>query len=82
MRNAGRLKLGYYPLPASEGQRLRHLLQSDSTFNAIDPCVGTGDALRLITRNLDCRLHGVELDAERAGTASRAGIATIQGQCV
>jgi Uncharacterised methyltransferase family (DUF6094) len=79
MRNAGRLKLGYYPLPAIEGQRLRDLLQSDSTFNAIDPCVGTGDALRLITRNLDCRLHGIELDAERAGTASRAGIATIQG---
>jgi hypothetical protein len=28
MRNAGRLMLGYFPLPTEEGHRVRRLLQS------------------------------------------------------
>ena len=79
MRNAGRLKLGYFPLPTEEGHRLRRLLQSTEPFSAIDPCVGTGVALHLMTANLPCRRYGVELDAERALAASRSGIETVQG---
>jgi tRNA1(Val) A37 N6-methylase TrmN6 len=79
MRNAGRLKLGYYPLPTQEGHRLRWLLQSTKPFSAIDPCVGTGAALRLITADFPCRRYGIELDAERALAASQSGIETVQG---
>jgi hypothetical protein len=78
MRNAGRLKLGYFPLPTEEGKRLRRLLQSTEPFSVIDPCVGTGAALHLITANLSCRRYGVELDAERALAASQSGIETVQ----
>ena len=78
MRNAGRLNFGYYPLPVEEGHRLRRLLQGTETFSAIDPCVGTGSALHLITADLPCRRYGVELDAERALAASRWRIGTVQ----
>ncbi len=80
MRNAGRLKLGYYPLPAEEGRRLRHLIRCEHTsFSVLDPCVGGGEALNLLTAGFDCRRYGVELDAERASSASRAGIETTHG---
>jgi Uncharacterised methyltransferase family (DUF6094)/Transposase IS116/IS110/IS902 family len=79
MRNAGRLKLGYFSLPTEEGNRLHRLLQRTEPFSAIDPCVGTGAVLHLITANLSCRRYGVELDAERALVASRSGIETVQG---
>ena len=79
MRSAGRLKLGYYPLPHAEGCRLRRLLQSDQPFSAMDPCVGTGEALHQVTNELDCRRFGIELDSERAAAAQAAGITTVQG---
>ena len=75
MRSAGRLKLGYYPLPRAEGHRLRCLLQGTEPFSAIDPCVGTGEALQLVTSDLDCWRYG----AERARAAQTAGIPTVQG---
>lgn len=80
MRNSGRLKLGYYPLPEVEGVRLRNLLEYPSEgANVLDPCVGTGAALNLITASATVSRYGVELDAERARAASAAGIATIHG---
>ena len=45
MRNAGRLKLGYYPLPIDEARNIRSLLVSSAPYAAIDPCVGDGTAL-------------------------------------
>ena len=51
MRNAGRLKLGYYPLPVEEAQNIRALLISSAPYAAIDPCVGDGTALLEITRD-------------------------------
>jgi hypothetical protein len=79
MRNAARLKMGYYPLPDSEGVKLRSLLTYTQTCSVIDPCVGQGTALRLVTSNAPVRLYGIELDAERARTAGASGINTIQG---
>ena len=80
MRLAGRLKLGYYPLPPAEGEKIRNLLQfSPDPASVIDPCVGTGAALLQITKGGNCRLYGIELDSARAATAAAAGIATIQG---
>lgn len=79
MRNAGRLKLGYFPLPIEEGRRLRRLIHCPQPFSVLDPCVGTGEALHLLTAGIDCKRYGIELDAHRALTASQAGIETVQG---
>lgn len=74
MRNAARLKMGYYPLPESEGAKLRSLLSHIEPASVIDPCVGQGTALNLITNGAPVRRYGVELDAERARIAHRAQV--------
>ena len=79
MRSAARLKMGYYPLPESEGVKLRSLLSFDGRASVIDPCVGQGTALNLVTHDAQVRRYGIELDAERARIASSKGIETIQG---
>ena len=79
MRHAARLKMGYYPLPECEGEKLRSLLTYTQPASVIDPCVGQGTALHVITRDAPVRRYGVELDAERARIASSKGIETIQG---
>ena len=79
MRNVARLKMGYYPLPESEGVKLRALLSFPQPASVIDPCVGQGIALRLVTGDAEIRRYGVELDAERARIATSKGIETIQG---
>jgi hypothetical protein len=79
MRNVARLKMGYYPLPESEGDRLRALLSFTEPASVIDPCVGQGTALHLVTSSVEVRRYGIELDAERARIASSTGIETIQG---
>jgi Uncharacterised methyltransferase family (DUF6094) len=66
MRNVARLKMGYYPLPEPEGVKLRSLLSFTGPASVIDPCVGQGTALHLVTGDAEVRRYGVELDAERA----------------
>ena len=78
MRNVARLKMGYYPLPESEGGKLRALLSFPQPASVIDPCVGQGTALDLVTGGAEVRRYGVELDSERARIASSKGIETIQ----
>ena len=78
-RNVARLKMGFYPLPVSEGANLRQLLSFTGPASVVDPCVGQGVALNLITQGAEVRRYGVELDAERALAASSTGIETIQG---
>ena len=73
MRNAGRLKLGYYPLPVEEAQNIRALLMSSAPYAAIDPCVGDGTALIEITKDTGAHLAGIELDADRAAAADSQG---------
>ena len=79
MRNAGRLKLGYYPLPIEEARNLRSLLIAPHPFFAVDPCAGDGTALAEITRKLPAHNAAIELDADRAAAAAALGIATTQG---
>jgi Uncharacterised methyltransferase family (DUF6094) len=79
MRNVARLKMGYYPLPEAEGEKLRSLLSFAGLASVIDPCVGQGTALGLVTSDAPVRRYGIELDAERARIASSKGIETIQG---
>jgi hypothetical protein len=40
VRLAGRLKLGFYPLPTKEAERIRVRLQYPEQFGALDPGVG------------------------------------------
>ena len=78
-RSVAKLKMGFYPLPVSEGANLRQLLSFTGPASVVDPCVGQGVALNLITHGADARRYGVELDTERALAASATGIETIQG---
>jgi hypothetical protein len=79
MRNAGRIKLGYYPLPIEEARNIRALLAASAPYSAIDPCVGDGTALAEITKDTGAYLAGIELDADRAAAAGAKGVATIHG---
>src|SRR5208337_5639099 len=79
MRNAGRLKLGYYPLPGEEAQNIRALLMCSAPYSAIDPCAGDGTALLEITKDTGAHLAGIELDADRAAATAGKGVATVHG---
>ena len=68
-RSVAKLKMGFYPLPPSEGAKLRQLLSFTGPASVGDPCVGQGVALNLITLGAAARRYGVELDAERAAIA-------------
>jgi len=57
MRNAGRIKLGYFPLLVEEAQRMRALLVPSAPYAAIDPCVGDGTALVELTKNMRHTAH-------------------------
>jgi tRNA1(Val) A37 N6-methylase TrmN6 len=78
MRSVARIKLGYYPLPRTEGARLRRLLNYClSPASVVDPCAGTGAALLQLTESAEVQRYGVELDADRAEQAKTAGVKTI-----
>src|ERR1035441_8902905 len=79
MRNAGRIKLGYYPLPVEEARNIRSLLVPSAPYAAIDACVGEATALIEITRNTSAHLAGIALDADRAAASTQNGIATVHG---
>lgn len=80
MRNAGRLKLGYYPLPLSEAQRLRaHLVIPEQSFTALDPCVGDGRAFQMLVARTAALKYGIELDAYRMEQARSLGIEVLHG---
>src|SRR5664279_1760816 len=78
-RSVAKLKMGFYPLPVSEGAKLRQLLSFTGPASVVDPCVGQGVALNLLTQGADVRRYGVELYADRALAASANYIGTIQG---
>jgi len=62
-----RLKMGYFPLPVSEAQRIRKsLLFPDQSSSVLDPCVGDGGAFEAITSGAKAFRYGIELDAYRA----------------
>ena len=83
MRNQGRLRLGYFPLPLAEARRIRACLRyPDSPFSAIDPCIGDGAAFLAITGETCARQYGVELDAYRAEQAAAVVDEMIRGDCL
>jgi len=70
LRIEGRIRLGYFPLPLPEAERIRKHLQLTPGFVALDPCVGEGHALAAITAGVKGHSGGIELDAYRAEQAA------------
>ncbi len=77
MRFAGKAKLGFYPLPVAEAQRIRSFLRfPEEPCAAVDPCVGDGVAFEIIAGSADLLRYGIELDAYR-DEQDREKIATV-----
>jgi Uncharacterised methyltransferase family (DUF6094) len=78
MRAHGQAKLGFYPLPVPEAERLKNRLHFSEQFSALDPCVGDGTAFAHLLGDAPVRCYGIEIDAFRAGQARALGIETLQ----
>lgn len=82
MRNQGRIRLGYYPLPTAEAERIAgHLVAPAGEYTALDPCAGCGTALSVITGGHQAQRCGIELDAYRAEESAKVLTQVIQGNC-
>ena len=77
MRIAGRLKLGFYPLPLSEAERIRLHLKFPQECSALDPCVGDGAAFSRLLDSSAVYRYGIEIDAYRAEQAAGLGIQVL-----
>ena len=78
MRSHGKTKLGFYPLPVAETERLRNCLVFPPEFSALDPCVGDGAAFTHLLTGTQAHRYGVEVDAYRTEQARTLGIETLQ----
>lgn len=78
-RTEARMRLGYYPLDEREAQRIARFIHCPSPTSALDPCAGTGAALKVITPDGNIRRYGIELDAHRATEARQLLDDVIQG---
>jgi len=82
MRPAGRLRLGFFPLPAAEASRVHKFLQFPSQHcPALDPCIGDGVAFSHIASGEKVLRYGIELEANRAEGARAVVNALIQRNC-
>jgi hypothetical protein len=82
MRNHGKIKLGFYPLPAAEAMRLRNYLLCREQFSAIDPCIGDGVAFSKLLEGVEAHRYGIEIDAHRAEQANALGVQTLQANAL
>jgi hypothetical protein len=78
MRAHGKTKLGFFPLPVAETERLKNCLAFASEFSALDPCVGDGVAFTHLLHGVTARRYGIEIDANRAEEARALGIESVQ----
>ena len=83
MRLAGKQKLGYFPLPLAEAERIRRFLQFPlSGYAALDPCIGDGGAFTVIAGNPLAIRYGIELDACRVEQAREVAPHVIHGDAL
>jgi hypothetical protein len=82
MRNHGKIKLGFYPLPVPEAIRLKNCLVCPQPFSAIDPCIGDGVAFSKLLEGVAVHRYGIEIDAHRAEQAKALGIQTLQANAL
>jgi len=79
LRFVGKSRLGFYPLPLSEAERIRRSLMFPGSSSVIDPCVGDGVAFEAITSGAEVLRYGIELDAYRAEQARQRIPHIVQG---
>jgi tRNA1(Val) A37 N6-methylase TrmN6 len=80
LRTQAKLKLAYYPLALAEAKRIRGFLQFErEAASVLDPCAGTGAALRALTDDAAVRRYGVELDAYRSEEARKTLDEVVHG---
>jgi hypothetical protein len=80
LRFQGKSRLGFYPLPSSEAQRIRRfILFPDLPSSALDPCAGDGLAFEAITGGAQVLRYGIELDSYRADQARQRLPNVVQG---
>jgi Uncharacterised methyltransferase family (DUF6094) len=77
VRPHGKTKLGFFPLPTLEAERLRNYLTFSAEFSAVDPCVGDGIAFARLLRGTQAHRYGIEIDAIRVEQARALGIETL-----
>jgi hypothetical protein len=77
VRPQGKTKLGFFPLPTAEAERLRNCLTFAPEFSAVDPCVGDGVAFTCLLRGARGYRYGIEVDANRAEQARGLGIDSL-----
>ena len=83
MRFEGKSRLGFYPLPLSEAQRIRgFLLFPAQPSSAPDPCIGVGVAFEAITGGAQVLRYGIGLDAYRAEQARQRIPNIVQGNAL
>lgn len=82
MRAHGQAKLGFYPFPRAETDRLKNWLYFSEQFSALDPCVGDGIAFAHLLRDAPVRCYGIEIDAFRAEQARALGMETLQASAM
>lgn len=80
MRIHAKLKAGYYPVAEAEARRIgRYLHFPNEPASVLDPCAGTGAALRTLSDGALARRYGIELDAYRAEESRKILDEVIQG---
>jgi len=78
VRPHGKTKLGFFPLPLAEAERLRNCLTFAYEFSALDPCGGDGVAFTRLLQGTCARCYGTEIDANRVEQARSLGIEVLQ----
>jgi SAM-dependent methyltransferase len=78
VRPHGKTKLGFFPLPTVEAERLGNCLTFPSEFSTLDPCVGDGVAFTHLLKGAHGHRYGIEIDAYRSEEARNQGIETLQ----
>jgi hypothetical protein len=74
----GQTKLGFFPLPIAQAERLKNWLSFPELLSALDPCVGDGVAFAELLHGVTAHRYGIEIDANWAEQARALGIETVQ----
>ena len=63
MRLEGQAKMGFYPTPENELEKIFNMINPQGTITAIDPCAGDGRALKWIKEHYENSITvGIELE--------------------
>jgi hypothetical protein len=82
MRPQGKTKLGFFPLPVAEAERLKKWLDFPEEFSALDPSVGDGAAFTHLLEGTQAHRYGIEIDANRAEQAAKLGIDALHANAI